>query len=568
MTSEMKKSDQYSTAIEIRSLKDLNQKQICSSYFQKVLENKKTVGRDFCEKNRINKNRNMNCSFLCESNQELYTFWDSLVAIDTMKERIKSNSESKEKLVELEYVMKEGYKILYEFIKNVYVSITERMNNHDRDFKIVLTVDSKKSGKDIIDTIIKYYEVSNDYSPYHPNDSVKLPIFTRKNNSSTLGKHNTNLDYQIHYIARDIGRIFGSCPTYSDGEECRHGLKCRNSIHLTVSSKRGEVLYSIDDHLKSFREYISDVADNIFNDLSVYSEEKSQELTVNTCENNSVNSLGYRNACSKPESKIKPVKVLKDNTKDSDYNINYWSKHWFGDEGVSNINKLIDEMNEKETERPELSKLIRRLLWKSNNSSSKNKNFDSKEIMMQWKAYQGYKDGTNNYNIDYVSINCATSEKHLSADYKTTCDDKQRLHKNGRKDSYRYNNFGGNDSRVSSGHNVFSKKMENLQIDNIENMHLDVMAEYLDIKIFEDSVFLVPTPRESSSFTSKVRHYIDNENYGWIGEEKDLKKLEEMVFGMTAPGLFLKDMFQDRNIMNEYNSIILIPDNCSFTQCI
>ncbi len=546
----MKKLDQYPNGIVIKSLKDLNQKQLCSSYFQKVLENKKSEACLFCEKNRINKYRDRECTFLCSSNDELYKFWDCLVAIDYLNSKIKNNSESEEKIITIKEKLSEGFQILSGIVKNVYYTIKSRMTLTDKDYKIVLTVNSSDNGQFVIDTINKYYEVSNGYKRDNHDDSVELPIFTKKNNSSTLGDVSSNLDYQIHYIARDIGRIFGTCPTYSEGEDCKHGVKCRKSIHLTVKSHRGEVKYSIDDHLESFREYINEVSDSIFRESSVVSE--SDFIDTKGSDNSSNSGFGYSDAVKKEA--VKTSKKLKIDTTDIKGDIGFWTDHWFGDDGDSNINNLITEMNESTSIELELSKLIKRLIWKSPNSYSRNSNFDKESIIKQWKNYQGYKDGTNNCNIACASIRSATSEKHLSVDYKASDDNnRQRFNKAGRQDSYRYNDFGGFDYKPKAGYNVFNYKMEVRHIDNIENMHLDVMAEYLDIKMFEDPIFIIPNPRETCSFSSKVDEYYNNENYNLLGDKDYLRKLEKEIF----EGSIVQEMFKDRNVLNEYKSSLI-----------
>ena len=556
----MKKSDKYPRGIAIKSLKDLNQKQLCSSYFQKVLENKKSDASVFCEKNRINKYRDRECTFLCSGNDELYKFWDCLVAIDYLNDKIKSNSESEEKIITIKERLNEGFRILSGIIKNVYSSIKERMNCYDKDYRIVLTVNSSNDGQFVIDTINKYYEVSNGYKRDDHNDSVEIPIFTMKNNSSTLGDGSINLDYQFHYIARDIGRIFGTCPTYSVGEECRHGVKCRKSIHLTVKSQRGEIKYSIDDHLESFRGYIKEVSDSIFREFSLVNE--SDVSISRVSDNSSSNGFGYSDAVKKPPSKTK--KGIKSNTININDDINYWSMYWFDGDGFPNIDNLITEMNENENIKSELVKLIKRLLWKSSNSFSKNsKNFDSEVIIKQWRNYQGYKDGTSDWNIANVSIRCATSEKHLSADYKSLNDnDRQRFNKAGRQDSYRHNDFGGNSLEFKAGYNVFDPKMEVRQIDDIENKHLDVMAEYLDMKMFEDPIFLIPKPRETISYSSRFDDYYDKENYNLLGDKEKLMNLEnEIFYGISekksnGQGMLVQEMLKDRNILNEYKSTL------------
>ena len=125
-----------------------------------------------------------------------------------------------------------------------------------------------------------------------------------------------------------------------------------------------------------------------------------------------------------------------------------WNKYKLEFEGKK------DEIVSKNRSYNLREKLIKRILWKSKNSTTKidiNENY----IQKKWKDYRNYKEGVSDINIDGISIRSATSEKHLSSDFKASNDDRQTFNKNCRKNSSRYNNFESYDIELKVGFNVF-----------------------------------------------------------------------------------------------------------------
>ena len=507
-------NEEQSKKVVIKTLREVNGKKLCCSYFQKVLQNERGSGVDYCNKtNKINKYNK--CCDLCSDCSELYNFWDYLVAKDKVNSKIKTDGSS-EKLENINNICTKG---LTDIIRKVYKSIVDRFSHTEIDMSIRLTVEDNDDL--IINTIKKYYEVSHGWKPDHPSDNVTYPIFSTSSNKESDCNRSFDIDHQVHYIARDIARIFGTC---KEGDNCKFNEKCRDGIHFTVESKSHEILYSIDDHIEFFRESIRLASKTI--------QKEYVRIDVNEESQNS----RYKDAVSRPLTPI--LSNVPNKTKSVD--VNYWVGFWL--DTSENYEKLFKSLELQISEKHELIKLIKRILWKSKNSTTKidiNENY----IQRKWKDYRNYKDGVSDINIDGISIRSATSEKHLSSDFKASNDDRQTFNKNCRKNSSRYNNFESYDIEHKVGFNVFD--MENIH--KINYMNLDVMAEFLGITLFQDFVFLIP-----SQFNVKYLKESIEEDFKWLDDDFRATMLAEINSGMLV-----QKLFNDFNVIDSYKNMLI-----------
>lgn len=513
----------YVNGVVINTLKEVNSNKLCRSYFGEVLQSRRGFGNDVCK--RINGDC---CRSLCGNNLILFTFWDCLAARDKVTSKIEREG-SNEVFNNIIIKSTEG---LTDIIKTVYKSIVDRYNHSDSVLNIKLTVDNDEDY--IVNTIVKYYEVSHNWKPDHPNDNVTLPIYT----ISSDGK--STIDYQYHYIARDIARIYGKC---RNGEDCIHNEKCRDSIHFTVQAKDREVLYCIDDHIESFRKFIKQASKTINEDrIRVVSESinqvsnTSQKSPINVSTEDGSISSSYKDAVSRPQTPI--TNSYQNKAKEN--NVNYWTNYWLL--GKDHIEQLFHSLDLHTTEMPEILKLIRRILWKSLKIVPNRNDINEDYVIKMWKKYQDYKEGTSYVNSEGISFRSATSVEHLSADFKSGDDsERQKFNKNCRKNSSRYNYY-EDYSESQAGDWVFDLD----SINNMEHMYLDCMSEFLDITIFKDNEFLIAAKFETKPLPSSLV-----EDYKWL--DKDFR--DNMISGLESGNLARK-LFNDSNLINSYKDML------------
>ena len=394
---------------------------------------------------------------------------------------------------------------------------------------------------------------------------VSCPIYTFKQTSYNKGMD--PISYEHHYICRDIGRIFGYCNDHRDGNGCNYGVKCRREIHLKAFDDSGNIIYDIDDHLSNFRSILLSISEDIkneiretlfskqdigvdFNDAKYHSEDLSPREDVNspstvddsisTNSKSSYAQIVQRNRAFSLGSSVQSSKQIEMNL-----SLNEWIRQWFGEKGDENISKLMNDGGIKPQCKDDLIILIKRLFWRFRIKRDYQK-LDDKLIIDKFRDYQRYRDGENLYNINDVSIRSATSEKHLSQEFKSLDDDKRQEHnKNSRANSYRHNNYNMNESVVEAGHFVLTMS----DIDNIGNRYLDVMAEFLDLKVFEDPHFLIPNVYLDSNDSERKPKW-KSENLKFLSDD-DKFNLENKI----SHGTFAMELFKDSNIRDEYKLI-------------
>ena len=646
--SEIKEMKDKSTVL---SLDIVNRKHLNKGMLEKVLMNQRSTGKSISDEQRKFK---FSDSILYGDSEEIYTFWDCLAGMkkgNNLISQLKGGDKSKKE--KYENLLQRARDILKCFVLEIYKSIVDRFDSMDRDFKIKLTVggctygyssgnssssnlQENKEENFVIELIKKYYEVSHNWNNGCEYDTVKYPLF--KVDMGTIVRQYDNsfhdgVSYHLHYISRDIGRLFGHCSDHIDpGKLCKHGLRCRKEIHLTAKDSSGNVIYNIDDDIEYFKEVLTSIGKEIFRD----------ELRVNTVQNESsnaiVNSVGssesvtdYKKVIDRDEhmgpnndltdyhnvstvrnsrqtnlrnSNISPRNVSQspvsigswaDAAKEgnrraredsitsaksitvstSGHGIREWTLFWFGDptkkdpdtdefqpDGTNNVRELMKELKLNPNDDRELNnvyKLIRRLFWRSKHNFSKSYNsnsirLDYDYVKHQYVQYKAYADGTNFYNIDEISIKNATSEKHLGAEHKASNDDTARFHKDGRKNSYRHNNFGMSDYRPSPGHLVFKLS----DYENISFRYLDVMAEFLNLPLPKDPIFLKPGGISMSDY-DKSKAWSENE-LKWL--DSDNLSLKGGYRDKIRQGNLVMEMLKDDNIQHEYKNFLKIV-SCS-----
>ena len=647
--SEIKEMKDKSTVL---SLDIVNRKHLNQRMLEKVLMNQRSTGKSISDEQRKVKFSDL---ILYGDSEEIYTFWDCLAGMkkgNSLLSQLRGGDKSKKE--RYENLLQRARGILKCFVLEIYKSIVDRFDSRDRDFRIKLTVggftygyssgDSSISNLQeneeenfVIELIKKYYEVSHNWNNGCEYDSVKYPLF--KVDMGTIVRQYDNsfhdgVSYHLHYISRDIGRLFGHCSDHRDpGKSCKHGLRCRKEIHLTAKDSSGNIIYNIDDDIEYFKEVLTSIGKEIFRDelgvnatqnenpslLEILKEEESVQEIKEQSENkkkidgdkpaglnndgiDNINvsavrnsrptdlrnrNVSPRNVSQSPvsigswadaakeghrrarEDSITSAKSITIST--SSYDIREWTLYWFGDptkkdpdtdefqpDGTNNVRKLMKELKLNPNDDRELNnvyKLIRRLFWRSKHNFSKGYNnnsirLDYDYVKHQYVQYKAYADGTNFYNIDEISIKNATSEKHLGAEHKASNDDTARFHKDGRKNSYRHNNFGMSDYRPSPGHLVFKLS----DYENINFRYLDVMAEFLNLPLPKDPIFLKPGGISMSDY-DKSKAWNESE-LKWL--DRDNLSLKGGYRDKIRQGNLVMEMLKDDNIQHEYKNFLKI----------
>lgn len=637
----------------VLSLDIVNRVHLNKSMLEKVLMNQRSTGKSISDEQRKHKFQD---SILYGDSEEIYTFWDCLAG---MKKGNKLLSQlkrgEKDKKEKYEDLLQRARGILKCFVLEIYKSIVDRFDSMDRDFRIKLTVggftygngnpsssDFKESGEEnfVIELIKKYYEVSHNWTNGCEYDSVKYPLF-KVDMGTTVRQYDNSfhdgVSYHLHFISRDIGRLFGHCSDHRDpGKSCKHGLRCRKEIHLIAKDNSGNIVYNVDDDIEYFKEVLTSIGKEVFSDelkVNSFQNESSNtsvkstksgggsksvtdskkvididesarisndvisSINISATRNSSQSdfrntNISPRNVSQSPVSvgswadaakegqrrardgSITSVKSLTVST--NGYDIREWTLFWFGDptkkdpdtdqfqpDGTNNVKELMKDLKLNPNDDREFNnvyKLIRRLFWRSKHNFSKGyKNnsirLDYDYVKHQYVQYKAYVDGTNFYNIDEISIKSATSEKHLGAEHKATSDDTARFHKDGRKNSYRHNNFGMNDYRPSPGYLVFNLSSD---YENINFRYLDVMAEFLNLPLPKDPIFLKPGGislsdyDKSKAWTESDLQWLDKDNLSLKGGYRDKIKQGNLVM----------EMLKDDNILQEYKNFLKIM-SCS-----
>lgn len=572
--------------IPIMDLKEVNRKHLCACTLKMTLMNKRSEGDNTCFNNRSLKASKakkpvLDCNFINSKYEDIFTFWDCLASIEKINE-MKSKLKSSEKFDDALNFSKD---IIKNYIKEIYMMISGRFNHDNSDHNIVLTLGNSNSKKitfgsrgsptlrsfeeeliasdwTVIDLIKKYYEVSHDWNNGDKSDSIKCPIYTFK--ETKYNKSDGPISYEHHYICRDIGRIFGHCNDHRDGNGCNYGVKCRREIHLKAYDDIGNVIYDIDHHLENFKSILLSISEEVEIEIKdtldsnqevngILNEDQFQEeqsprfnvMSPSTVDSSSINSKSsYAQVLSRNRAHSFENSVQSSRQTEVNPSLNEWVKYWFGENGDENISRLMTESGIKIQCKDDLITLIKRLYWRCRNKRDTHK-LDDKLIKEKFRDYQRYKEGDNLFNINDVSIRSATSEKHLSQEFKSVDDDKrQEYNKNSRANSYRHNNYNMTESCIEAGHYVFNMG----DIDNMENRYIDVMAEFLDLRVFEDPVFLIPIQTSFLDINDNQRTgKWNSENLKFLSESDKLN-LESKINN----GMFTMELFKDSNIRDQY----------------
>lgn len=533
---------------EVISLRDINKKQLCGNYLSMVLTGRKKEGKAYCKSLR---KQGTECGYLCSHSAKVMALWNCMVSIKTIENDLKLINQLSSVTTEIQSSIEEKNEIinnLYEFLSGLILdvvnAIVNSINNSKRkDESFVLTVNNitygKRSSPDfeitreksILNLISKYYEVSAGWNNGDVDDKISMPLFEEDRNG-----------VQIHYIAKDISRVFGTCTNYENGL-CEFGVRCRRSIHLNIEGNENINDYNIDRDLEDFRSILSHAINKIKSNISGepknLSNSEPRKLPNFTSE--IYPKVPYKNAVT-DNTNLKPIITFKKKETKDNFDINYWSNYWLGDnnnmtklyDALINVNTSYDEKKKLKLQK-KLKDLIRRLCWIFAFINQKNQKLDFEFIKEKWVQYNNYLNGIYSTDSTLELGSLATNGKMLDSNIKYVGGDnenKQNTHKKLQKESFRGKIYSATNSEHRVGECVFSFD----KISEIDSCYLDKQAEFLGLKMFDDCCFLIPNYPNNNK---KREWQYDSET------EKDLvPKIKN--------GVMVMSYFEDREIRAEY----------------